>query len=41
MTASALIDPARGEGTQRATLGFDQDPRAGDPQLTVRGWTEP
>ncbi len=40
-TAQASIAYLPGRGTERATLGFDHDPRAGDLELTVRGWTEP
>lgn len=39
-TAQTQIAYLPGRGSERATLGFDHDPR-GDLELTVRGWTEP
>lgn len=40
-TAQTQIAYLPGRGTERATLGFQQDPRGGDLELAVRGWSEP
>ncbi|MDQ3125801.1 MAG: hypothetical protein M3Q74_09380 [Pseudomonadota bacterium] len=40
-TATASLDYVPGTGAETLTLKFRADPRAGDLDLTVRGWSEP
>ena len=40
-TAGASLDYVPGSGAETLTLMFRTDPRAGDLELTVRGWSEP
>lgn len=40
-TAGASLDYVPGDGAETLTLKFRADPRAGDLELTVRGWSEP
>ena len=40
-TAETQIAYLPGRGTERATLGFREDPRGDELELAIRGWTEP
>lgn len=39
--ATASLDYVPGGGAEAVTFQFRADPRAGDLELTVRGWSEP